>query len=221
MKQSNGNQHNNIWKVIFLLTEVLLIILMVLFLFSKTWERRPEKSKHEGSILTFDYHVAISTHHIDIFSRRSLKVEPKEPTFEQLVYDYVFRICQEYPNVNPYLVLSMIYQESRFIPDVSSGNCVGLMQVSTYWHKDRAKKLEVEDFWDPYSNILIGVDLLSELINTVNGDIYYALMLYNQTAASAKRDYSNGIISRYARQVVQRATEYEEVDSYAIWLPTC
>lgn len=129
---------------------------------------------------------------------------PEEKPFEELVRDYVFDICQNYPNVDPSLVLSVIYQESRFKPNVSSGNCVGLMQVSTYWHRDRGAKLGVNDFLDPYSNILIGVDLLNELIIASEGDIYKALTRYN----------GGSRVGSYAIEVVQRAAVYEEEHFY-------
>lgn len=76
--------------------------------------------------------------------------------------------------------------------------------MSTYWHSDRAARLGVSDFYDPYSNILVGVDLLNELLESSNGDIYRALTRYN----------GGSTIGRYANEVVNRANEYREVDIY-------
>ena len=212
MKHSNKKPCNNIWKVLLIIWDIIVLVFLVWFNFMYSLEILSEDPSVEPIIQE------------EIVDRIRFKVETPEPTifyeqeksqndfheltFEEIVASYVFDICKSYPNVDPYIVLSVIYQESRFTPNVSSGNCVGLMQVSTYWHRDRAARLNVNDFLDPYSNILIGVDLLSELSEIANGDVYYTLMLYNQTMDSAKQMHLQGIISDYAKEVVNRADEY-------------
>lgn len=133
--------------------------------------------------------------------------EPDPPSWEEIVNSYTVDICENYSNVSPLLVQSIIWHESTYRPNVSNGNCVGLMQVSTYWHADRATKLGVTDFYDPYSNILVGVDYLSSLIKSYN-DIYVALMVYNGDA-NVNKYYTEGYISSYARSVVSRQQELE------------
>lgn len=103
----------------------------------------------------------------------------------------------------------MIYQESRYDPKAKNGNCLGLMQVSSYWHKNRASKLGVSDFYDPYSNILLGVDYISELY-TKYKDIRLVLMMYNMDNNTALRLYKNGQISDYAKTVISRAEKYKK-----------
>lgn len=127
----------------------------------------------------------------------------------ELYESYVHEICGSY-NVSPYLIISVIERESRFIPDVSNGNHVGLMQVSTYWHKDRASSLGVTDLYDPYGNILTGVDYFSDLINNyANGDVGYALMLYSMDNTQARKMHKNGQLSGYAKSVLARMNELE------------
>lgn len=127
----------------------------------------------------------------------------------ELYESYVYEICESY-NISPYLIISVIERESRFIPDVSNGNHVGLMQVSTYWHKDRAESLGVTDLYDPYSNILTGVDYFSDLINNyADGNIEYALMLYSMDNNKARQMYNNGQLSGYAKSVLARMNELE------------
>lgn len=127
----------------------------------------------------------------------------KELTQEEQIDMYVEEICEDY-NVDPYLVKSIIWYESRYNPNVSNGNCVGLMQVSTYWHARRASELGVTDFYDPYSNILVGVDFLSDMLKK-NGDPALVLMLYNMDHNTAYSWYEQGKISDYARSVLNRA----------------
>jgi soluble lytic murein transglycosylase-like protein len=122
------------------------------------------------------------------------------------INSYVHDICYKY-KVDEYVIMSMIYHESTYRPNVRNGNHLGLMQISTRWHKDRASRLGVYDFYDPYSNVLLGVDYVSELSNTYK-DIKLVLMLYNMGHDQAIDLYSKGIISYYAKSVLKKAEEY-------------
>lgn len=213
MNKSNKKGSNNSWKLILLICEVVWIIFLVWLIFASSWDRRPEKYRNSSAIETSYSRVTIEVHNTNDLPILLSKEQPEKlqySSFEEIVASYVFDICQSYPEVDPYIVLSVIYHESRFIPNVSAGRCVGLMQISTYWHQDRAKRLGVTDFWDPYSNILIGVDLLNELMNMVNGDIYRALTRYNGGSG----------ISNYAREVINIANEYREGNVYDPWSST-
>jgi hypothetical protein len=129
-------------------------------------------------------------------------------TQEEIINNYVDDIClNHYSNVDPALIKSIIYQESRYNPKSKNGNCLGLMQISTHWHSDRAAKLGVTDFYDPYSNILLGVDYISEL-SIQYQDPVLVLMLYNMNHDTAHRMYAEGKISIYAQTVLTRAEEY-------------
>jgi len=130
-------------------------------------------------------------------------VPPKPQTEEEIINGYVYDICTQY-NVDQYLIRSIIYQESRYQPNAHNGNCPGLMQISTYWHRARAEQLGVTDFYDPYSNILLGVDFLSELFNDYH-DTSLVLMLYNQDWDTAFVMHRAGQISDYAWSVMTRA----------------
>lgn len=130
--------------------------------------------------------------------------EPVVKTDKDRIDEYVSYICGCYPNVTNSLIQSVIMSESSYNPLASNGNHVGLMQVSTYYHKDRAERLGVSDLRDPYGNILVGTDYLSELIESVNGDIAWALMIYNMGYKSAYNLHSKGIISSYASNILSR-----------------
>ena len=59
--------------------------------------------------------------------------------------------------------MAIVEAESSGKADARNGGCIGLMQVYEKYHKDRMKRLGVTDLYDPYSNILVGTDILMEL----------------------------------------------------------
>lgn len=132
---------------------------------------------------------------------------PAEPL--TAIEGYILDICKRYPNVSPEMVHSVIWHESRY--DASSknsnGTCVGLMQISTKWHKQRAEKLGVTDLFDPYGNILVGVDYLNDLYQYNGKDWNLALMLYSMDNKKAREMYSKGEITNYVSSVIHK--EYE------------
>lgn len=130
-------------------------------------------------------------------------LEIKDP-----IDDMIIEVASDY-DIEPDLIRSIIYHESKYDPKAKNGSCLGLMQVSTKWHKDRAERLGVTDFYDPKGNILLGVDYLSELIEQ-HGDVSLALMCYNMSHKKAKQLYSRGQVSSYAKNVLKRQNEILE-----------
>jgi soluble lytic murein transglycosylase-like protein len=139
-------------------------------------------------------------------SRGNTEVKPL--TERELINTYIRSISAKY-DIEPELIMSIIQSESEYNPKAKTGNCLGLMQVSSRWHADRAKKLGVKDFYDPYSNILIGVDYISELLAQYK-DKRLVLMLYNMNHNTAMNMYKEGNISYYARTVLARAEQYKK-----------
>ena len=124
-------------------------------------------------------------------------------TQEQIINGYIKTICEEY-GVEPEIVQSIVYYESRYDPQAKNGQFVGLMQVSKSLFAKRATKLGVTDFYDPYSNILLGVDFLAELITTYKS-VDLALMLYSMNWKEAFAMHKRGQINNYASLVLKRA----------------
>lgn len=124
--------------------------------------------------------------------------EPEESPLcgEALYQFYVDEIAASYfPNLDPAMVKALIYTESRFQSDVSSSaGAVGLMQVIPYYHAWRMEKYGMSDIWDPYTNILVGMDLLDELYQKY-GNWYDVLYFYSGGDAS----YPGLIASRSAQ----------------------
>ena len=140
----------------------------------------------------------------------TFETDPPIPiTPSDMINMYIDEICgiEKYHNVDPLLIQAMVEKESSYISDVtSSGNDRGLMQVNLKWHSERAERLGVKDIYDPYGNLLVGIDFISELI-TQHDDESLALMLYNMRWSVAFEKYKNGDISEYAKTILNRRDE--------------
>lgn len=123
---------------------------------------------------------------------------------------YIEEVAAEYC-VSPELIEAIIETESQGISSVSNGTCIGLMQVSTRWHRDRAARLGVDLHTDE-GNIKAGVDYLME-IAAEEDDPFYVLAKYNgQRSAAPGREngYATGILTRaYELEVVHGKHRYE------------
>jgi len=97
--------------------------------------------------------------------------------------------------------MAMIEKESSGRPDVESGGCKGLMQISDRWHKDRMERLGVTDIYDPDGNIHVGTDYLAELFEKYE-DVGIVLAVYhgekNATTKTELSDYADWILTRSA-----------------------
>lgn len=111
-----------------------------------------------------------------------------------------YGICAE-------LLQAIAEQESRGQANAMNGSCCGLMQVSVKWHKDRMERLGVTDIFDEYGNILVATDYLAELFEKYH-EASLVLDIYNDNS-KAKENYENGILSDYARSVLERSAELE------------
>ena len=151
--------------------------------------------------------------YIETIVREEVIIEVKEElpplTEEEVITSYITEVSSIY-KVDPYLIDSIVYHESRHIPSAKNGNCLGLMQVCTTWHMDRAERLGVSDFYDPYSNLLLGVDYISELLNSTDGDVELTLMLYNMNHKQAYSMHAKGEVSWYAASVLKRVEDLKQ-----------
>lgn len=136
---------------------------------------------------------------------KALPVEEPSPLYDvPLDADLQAHIkltCEE-QHIDPYIVLAMIWHESRWNADAvgDGGNSLGLMQVQPRWHSGRMEKLGCEDLLDPYDNVTVGIDYLAENLRRYDGDIAKALTAYN-------RGHYAGEITGYAKSVLEKADE--------------
>lgn len=117
------------------------------------------------------------------------------------IYTMAEEISKPY-NISPELVQAIIWTESRYATDAVNKNCKGLMQVNEKCHKDRMDRLGVTDLYNPYDNIRVGVDYLSELYMMYE-DTGVVLDMYNGLSVSSNK------VSAYTKQITELAYDLE------------
>lgn len=135
--------------------------------------------------------------------------EPTSVDLSVKVQKYIFKVCDK-EDISPYLVLAMIERESGCNPKAigDSGRSYGLMQIQPRWHSERMSKLGIDDLLNPYDNVRVGVDILADYFHA-HEDVGFVLMTYNGGYGYAKRKDSQGVLSEYAIEVLERAEELE------------
>ena len=122
--------------------------------------------------------------------------------------DIIIDISEERA-VDPALVLAVIEKESGYNPDASGdgGRSQGLMQIWRSAHESRMEKLGAVNLYDPYDNVLVGIDILAEKLAKYE-DVEKALIAYNAGDAGARKLYfSKGIYSNSYSQAVLEIVE--------------
>ncbi|HET9698747.1 MAG TPA: transglycosylase SLT domain-containing protein [Terriglobales bacterium] len=135
-------------------------------------------------------------------------------------------------SLDPYLVASLIRQESEFNPGaVSSAKALGLMQVMPGTGKKLAKEVKLHRFSPeqllvPNTNLQLGTRYFKELLDHFNGQPEYALAAYNAgsdrveawLADGKYRDASEFVESipftetrEYVQAIMRNATVYRKL----------
>ena len=126
---------------------------------------------------------------------------------------YINEVCKSY-GIAPEIVFAMIEKESEYDNTAvgDNGDSEGLMQVQRKNHEERMARLGCTDLFDPYKNVLVGVDYLAELLAQYDGNIVTALTAYNAGPTGAYEDYfSKGIeASEYTEEVLEKAKKINE-----------
>lgn len=147
------------------------------------------------------------------FLQKVIHKPPKKESSFYVVKSYA-SILEEKYGIPKELIISMAYQESRFHTTSRNGSCLGIMQVSTRWHAARAKRLGVKNFYDMYGSMLLGTDYYSAILKKYK-DPALALMMYNMGPKRAMELYKQGIITNYAKDILQRAKLIKK----GVWRP--
>ena len=88
-------------------------------------------------------------------------------------------------HLDPYLVASLIRQESEFNPQaISPANAMGLMQLLPSVGKGLAKEMKIHHFnsdqlLTPNANLQLGTRYFRHMVDHYNGQVEYALAAYN------------------------------------------
>ena len=182
--------------------------------FRSFWERAFKSGLIRQTIIFFlcmgGFSSAFLSQSISAYAiEQNLSAEDEIPKELKEYFDEVgqdFCICPE-------LLEAIAWHESRFIPDVKNGNHFGMMQVNVKIHKDRIKKYgwAADDMLDPYKNIVVAADYLSELFEMFEGDDYSVLLHYSGGWKAVRNYTKYGIITEYVEEILTRSEEYEQI----------
>ncbi|HWG86860.1 MAG TPA: lytic transglycosylase domain-containing protein, partial [Candidatus Acidoferrales bacterium] len=107
-----------------------------------------------------------------------------ESLFPRPYWDELKRDAQA-NHLDPFLVASLIRQESEFNPQaISSANAMGLMQLLPQVGKGLAKEMKVRHFssdqlLSPDTNLRLGTKYFKHMVDHYDGQVEYALAAYN------------------------------------------
>jgi soluble lytic murein transglycosylase len=142
------------------------------------------------------------------------------------------RNYSEENGLDPYLVASLIRQESEFNPSaISHANAYGLMQLLPRTGKGEAKKeglthYSTDSLLDPTTNIELGTHYFRSMVDHFGGQVEYALAAYNAGADRVEdwrasgnyRDVEEFVESipftetrEYVQAIVRNAEVYKKV----------
>lgn len=111
-------------------------------------------------------------------------------------------------DICPELIQEICFKESSFQPDAENGGCVGMMQISPEWHKERMDRLGVLELKDAKGNMTVGVDYLAELIGQYE-DVGVVLMMYNGDSSAVNVFAGSDEVSAYADEILALSEELE------------
>lgn len=119
--------------------------------------------------------------------------------------------------LDPALIASVIYHESRFDPDAESRTgAIGLMQLQPETARGIAlrtggSRFEVADLYDPELNVRYGSWYLRHLLDTYHGDVELALAAYNAGRGNVERGLVFAETREYVRRVLATQALYDRV----------
>lgn len=138
------------------------------------------------------YHASIAAVGQDIgaavYRRRQADEEVWTLAYPRGYWDVVQQAARR-TNVDPYLVLAVMREESRINPDaVSPAGAIGLMQLLPSTASGIAgTPLAPVDLMAPDRNIRYGTAYLAGMLRQFDGDVVLALAAYNAGPAAARR----------------------------------
>lgn len=178
------------------------------FILSKTTTGSENKDLHPPKAVTIQEEVVYIP---------PVETTVEEPKFYYSVnlthdlQDYIRDLCEEY-DVPMSLIIAMIDTESGFDSTiVSETNDYGLMQINIINHDWLREKIGVTDILDPYQNVMSGIYILADNLNSNDGDVTKALMSYNCGASGARELWDEGIFTTsYTDKIMTLYDSYEK-----------
>lgn len=84
---------------------------------------------------------------------------------------------------------------------------VGLMQISSGWHRDRVR--EISELLDPETNLRIAAEILSEALRSAPDDLALGIGRYHSWDPRRAREYGQRVLAIY-RNLTDRGTSFPE-----------
>lgn len=131
-------------------------------------------------------------------------------TYKEYVYEYSAK-----NEIDPLLTFAIIKAESNFNPkSVSTSNAKGLMQLMDSTANELARKRDISDYdiFDERTNILLGTNYISTLLNYYNDNIHLALAAYNAGIGNVNKWIQNGVIKEDGSDIEN--IPYKETENY-------
>lgn len=140
-----------------------------------------------------------------------IETQPEETTYytniplDEKLQTHIISECEKV-NIDPAIIFAVIKRESGYIVEImgDNGRSYGLMQIQLRWHSGRMEKLGCTNLLDPFQNVTVGINYLSELYDFY-GDIGLALTAYNGGYKYADKYKAKDMVSNYAQAVLTEA----------------
>lgn len=127
------------------------------------------------------------------------EAQPTDECWDNVIDVYIWEVSREF-ELSPYMLASLIYQESRFIVE---DNLTQIMNKGK-WHKEGIEYTGNEDISNPYNNIRICGYYLNKWAQEYPGEPHRWLRMWNEG------NVSNLNTSYYSRSILKRAEKWEE-----------
>lgn len=134
----------------------------------------------------------------------SVKPTISDCPLDEDLQSYIYELSMDY-GIEYELIMALIKTESNYEIDAYSGSSCGLMQVNKC-NTEYAKNLGVYNLYDPQGNILVGINILSDLLEKYT--LTDALTCYNVGETGAARAGLLGGPSKYSDKVYGYYYEY-------------
>ena len=133
-----------------------------------------------------------------------------DPDIPEDIQDAAWKYGEQY-NICPEFLIAVAKRESEFDPEAVNGSCVGLMQVSLRWHRDRMERCQVteEEMWTVDGSMHVAADYLAELFEEYE-DAALVLMIYNGDSRAELFAQGGCSMSSYASDILTYSKELEE-----------
>lgn len=193
-------------------------------IFQRQYERRKRRRERRKRLLCTI--LAIATIFLLVYAGciggKKLGEKISEIRYPVAYSSYITEYAND-NNLDPYLVIALIKQESNFVADARSEYAGGLMQLTEVTAEEYAKKLGLTDYnyMDPETNIKIGCYVLASMIKKYD-NIDTALAAYNAGVGNVDNwlknpDYSSDGKTLYyipfseTRHYVKKVNQYIEI----------